>query len=95
MKNKKKYAISEDDYQKYLDNSPSSKAQLIWADILSQISNQRLRSEARIKGFQLEDNPDIKETKVARCFLLNVPDGSSDVQAEIRKIGNDVILLKN
>lgn len=93
--NNKSYTLTADDYEAFLQKAPANKVLLIWSDIISQIRYEQLKKEAREKGFSLEPNATVKHKRAKQGFAINVNEASTELNSEIKKIGNSVVLLNS
>jgi hypothetical protein len=81
-----KYKISLQDLDDYYQRKKLNKVDLIWCDIYIQLS-QDARREVKYKHFEL--------TKEGDKYFITVPDGSYQVRKELKKIDNEVLLVKD
>lgn len=87
--------ISQLDYQQYIENLPNNKVQLLWASMVSQLSSEQLKKEARAKGFALVAHPTIKEDGISRTFTMTVPNGSIALLKELNQLHNVISFIKD
>jgi hypothetical protein len=86
--------ITQKDYQQYIANKPNNRVELIWASIVSQLSSEILKKEARSKGFALVPHDSIHEDGISEAFSMTVPNGSIQLITEFSKLHNIVSLLR-
>lgn len=86
--------ISTTDYQSYIENKPNNKVELIWASIVSQLSSEILKREARSKGFALVPHDTIREDGISKTFSMTVPNGSRQLLSEFNNLHNVISLIK-
>ncbi len=85
--------IAVADYKKYIENKPNNKIETLWASIVSQLSSEKLKKEARYKGFALI--PQQVETEgIPKTFVIVVVNGSQVLQSEVERLDNLIGLIK-
>lgn len=80
------YRASQADYEKYKQRMLDNKFELIWSDILIQLSSDA-RREAKSSWYELVE---VSEENVIE---MQVPNASTQLRKELKKVGNRIQLI--
>ncbi len=70
------YSLSAEEYEEFLKTKRSTKLHNIWEDLLRRIDDTELQEEAKSKGYELVDNPDVEDDVIAFYKMLVIPESS-------------------
>lgn len=87
------YKIDKNEYDNYKSKRSNvfNKLDLIWSDILVQLSDQA-RMEARTGWYELAEAKDKDSRKGQPVLEIRVPNGSTQLLKELRSVGNRVMV---
>jgi hypothetical protein len=89
------FEITLEEYNKYLENFECEKLLAIWSNLLTRIDDEKLQEEAKIKGFILQDNPDIEEDSIAQYKRITVKNPSEKLSQYFEeKLYTSVVCMK-
>lgn len=89
------FEITLEEYNKYLKNFECEKLLAIWSNLLTRIDDEQLQKEAKIKGFILQDNPDIEEDSIAQYKRITVKNPSKKLSQYFEeKLYTSVVCMK-
>ncbi|MCA9387327.1 hypothetical protein KC669_04810 [Candidatus Dojkabacteria bacterium] len=79
------YSLTPDEYEVFLAAKKSKKLDQIWEDLLNRVQEDSLKSEAKTKGYQLVDNPDLEDDVIASYKMFIIPNASTELDHFIRE----------
>ena len=89
------FEITLEEYNRYLQDIECEKLLAIWSNLLTRIEDKKLKKEAKLKGFILQDNPDMEEDSIAQYKKITVKNPSSKLSQYFEeKLYTSIVCMK-
>jgi hypothetical protein len=77
--------ITKQQFDNYNTHGTDEGIERAWTDLLEAIPDEKLRKEAKEKGYKLVDNPYINDDRLAKHLILEIPNVSEELEDYLQR----------